>query len=291
MEENIILHNEGDAFKQETEELTQRFNEEIEELKTDLISKDKIINRLKMNREFILRTAYNAQDDIDNNIISTSHNLNSRFLNRNSSKKLHTINAFNNEIKTLDLSINNEYNHGQEESNSKNKKYAEDLSTIEENFRYTSRNSSDKIGGVKTSGGSNTLTKLNYNDLGKFINTNTNLINSNINKLNEEQNEEEECDEFLKEKIDLEIQNIINSRKNFIISTMTLENFSFDILNKNSTTKIKADNNSTANRLNENKINENLDEILVKIQLRKEKVILQKKMMQTKLEKIGLKLF
>jgi hypothetical protein len=37
------------------------------------------------------------------------------------------------------------------------------------------------------------------------------------------------------------------------------------------------------------KLTENIDDILSKIQMRKQKVLMQKKMMQTKLEKLGIK--
>ena len=256
--------------------MNQRFKEEIEELKSDLISKDKIINRLNMNREFILRTAYNAQDDIDMNIINSNSNSDKGLfkIKRNSSKKL-TLN----DQRNLDFSLLNDTN---EEIKSKSKCLKTDVSIREENLRYISRNSNDKIKNFNNL--NNTTDKLSLNNLGKFINTNNNINN----KLNDDINEEEDCDEFLKEKIDSEINNILLSRKNFILSTMTYENFSFEICNRLKTNKT---NNNIDNNLNDKKLNENLDLILNKIQQRKEKVIMQKKLMQTKMEKIGIKLF
>src|SRR4051812_39130465 len=70
LEENIIIHNENDAFKMESDETIQRLQEELEELKGEIAAKEKIISKIQMHRDFILKTAYNAQDDINNNIIN-----------------------------------------------------------------------------------------------------------------------------------------------------------------------------------------------------------------------------
>jgi hypothetical protein len=105
----------------------------------------------------------------------------------------------------------------------------------------------------------------------------------------------------------MEIKNILDARRNFIISTLAQENFSFDVtgvainLNKSvgegndNYSNNREYNNKSKMKLTANKNNfrlaENIDEILNKIQQRKDKVIMQKKIMQTKLEKIGLKMF
>lgn len=69
LEENIILHSEHDEYKQEMDEKIQRLIEELEENKNEILSKQKEISQIKNHRDFLLKTAYNQIDDIENNVV------------------------------------------------------------------------------------------------------------------------------------------------------------------------------------------------------------------------------
>jgi hypothetical protein len=92
--------------------------------------------------------------------------------------------------------------------------------------------------------------------------------------------------EFIRNKIELEIKNILDNRRSFLQHTLIQENFSFDFL-KN---KI-CDNNQVHSYINKKKLLQNIDEMLNKIQDRKEKIITQKILLENKIEKVGLKIF
>ena len=92
--------------------------------------------------------------------------------------------------------------------------------------------------------------------------------------------------EFIRNKIELEIQNILDNRRSFLQSTLIQENFSFDFL----TNKI-CDNNQVHSYFNKKKLLQNIDEMLNKIQDRKEKIITQKILLENKIEKVGVKMF
>ena len=69
LEENIILHSEHDEYKLEMDEKIQRLIEELEENKNEILSKIKEIYQIKNHRDFLLKTAYNQNDDIENNLL------------------------------------------------------------------------------------------------------------------------------------------------------------------------------------------------------------------------------
>ena len=115
----------------------------------------------------------------------------------------------------------------------------------------------------------------------------------NVKGLNSSDENEEK--EFIRGIIDAEVKNILENRKEFILNTLAQENFSFDFIssNTNSNKMIipERDNSIKKKYPNKAKIIENIDDILIKIQNRREKVINQKKLMMGKLEKMGIKIF
>jgi hypothetical protein len=195
---------------------------------------------------------------------------------------------------------------------------------------FDKKNSTTNLGNDRFERGDRTTSKrISATGLEKFLNRDLKgsiILNENDKFMlptTIDNNEDDEEREFIKQKIDLEIKNILDSRKNFMMNTLTMENFSFDfhlkneiVLNNNNVnlntitlsgasnkmvnmtsktnlstqTKSKVNFNTNVNKQNNIKLVENIDEILAKIQVRKEKVILQKKMMQTKLEKVGIKI-
>ena len=96
----------------------------------------------------------------------------------------------------------------------------------------------------------------------------------------------EDDKEFIKNKIELEIKNILDTRKTFLQHTLIQENFSFDFF----VDKI-SDNNPVQSYFNKKKLLQNIDDMLNKIQDRKEKIITQKILLENKIEKVGLKIF
>jgi hypothetical protein len=103
------------------------------------------------------------------------------------------------------------------------------------------------------------------------------IKNESDGNLSHKEQEEGDDNEFLKEKIDDEIKNILNNRRNFILNTLVMENFSFDV----------GFHEKNSNKIRNVRI---VDDMLAKIQQRKEKILNQKKMMQIKLEKVGIKI-
>lgn len=307
LEENIILHSEHDQFKQEIEEAMQRLNDELEETKHEVASKEKIITRLTMHRDFLLKTAYNAQDDLNNNV------LDKKIINSNSNKILTPLgknkkipekfmqsysNSFINNIETerkLTKDENNVNDVSKDEYIIKNfnefdRSFGKqtfilnklDSSTIE-NTNNKQRNannlSNDNITFEKSE--KKEPKRISAMGLEKYLNRKASFHG----QLEMEEEEDEEENNFIKTKIDLELQNILDNRRNFIINTLTQENFSFDLVALKQLASFNLKNNQIPH-----KFNENIDLILSKIQERKEKVMKQKKVMQSKLEKIGIKI-
>jgi hypothetical protein len=96
--------------------------------------------------------------------------------------------------------------------------------------------------------------------------------------------------EFIRNKIELEIQNILDNRKIFMQQALTQENFSFDFLSNNKFCA-SPNNRQKYTNMNKEKLLKNIEDMLSKIQERKEKIITQKKLIETKIEKVGVKIF
>lgn len=309
LEENIIVHAENDQFKQEMEEAFQRMQDELEETKHEIASKEKIINRLTMHRDFLLKTAYNAHDDINNNVLDASKLLSTSNSNKlltpvNKNKKipekfmqsysksfLENNDATRNKaIDDPDMSkddyiLNNKATFIENDFKSFGKEtfILNKLESICENDdKLLPLNSINDIPNARNDERKESI-KISALHIEKYLNKR----NSFIGNIDVEDDEDEEENNFIKQRIDLELKNILDNRRNFIINTLTQENFSFDICINNSDSKPKL---ATVGTNKSNKIVENIDAILSKIQERKEKVLKQKKVMQNKLEKIGIKI-
>jgi hypothetical protein len=226
LEENIILHNEADAYKAESEENIQRLQEEIEELKNEVTSKEKIINRLTIHRDFLLK---NTREEASDKQLPNSYS----FAKLNTPTPV----ACNKKIseKFMQTYSKTLFN------NEPDKRYAEDGAV---SFLLPKR-SFDKTDGEK------------------------------------DDNDDKDDTEFIRQKIDAEIQHILDNRRNFILNTLIQENFSFDVINSQEPTTFKRPKAMTVKVI---------DDILSKVQARKEKILSQKKLMQVKLEKIGVKM-
>lgn len=79
----------------------------------------------------------------------------------------------------------------------------------------------------------------------------------NVGGYNDEGDDESQS--LLENNIYSEIKNILEEKRNFILQTMTYENFSFDIICKNEKTIMNNSNNSNCNSNNTSKINSNVN--------------------------------
>jgi hypothetical protein len=367
LEENVILQNENEACKLEYEESIQRLKDELEDAKNEIVSKEKVINRMTMHRDFLLKTAYNMQDDISGNIINPKSY---QSLKCFSTKNVQIVTPVNKNMKipekfmqTYSKSFMNikkegetnmstnikdpnqenrishkdedepEVNHhnledllndSHEEQRSSKKKSSENFSKQIKLNKRTSIDVGDNMeNDPKGLPENNTAPKherkrserISINGLEKFLNRDQKSSSIILDSEKIEDGDEEEK-EFIRQRIDMEVKTILDARRNFLLNTLTHENFSFDVIgikekiltteNDISATELR---NTYSQELYQNKLAankskskiavmsnknqrlvENIDEMLAKIQARKEKVILQKKTMQNKLEKIGIKI-
>lgn len=232
----------------------------------------------KSNLENNQHKRHMLKDNICNN--TSIMNLNSE---ENTNKNNNFLNVSNNN--EINISDNND-NNKSKFSNSKTSKILSKEDIPDLNVQAISAKIDDVL--------NCSLKEYNINILDKSINNNERNINSNSNtpvnnKLNNSNDENEEK-EFIKLIIDQEVKNILENRKVFILNTLTQENFSFDLANIKSVNATDLNNNKKKIP-NKTKIIENIDEILFKIQARREKVLNQKKLMINKLEKMGIKIF
>ena len=99
----------------------------------------------------------------------------------------------------------------------------------------------------------------------------------NVPLHNEIMYEETESQMSLEKNIYKEIQNILEEKKNFILKTLTYENFSFDILKSQKNKSIIGNNNNSFNGI------EDIDKLLEIVKNRKQKVQKAKKYFEDKL--------
>jgi hypothetical protein len=90
---------------------------------------------------------------------------------------------------------------------------------------------------------------------------------------------------FIKQKIDYELQIILENRRQFVLNTLTQENFSFDIFKASKTTSDNTGKKSGP----KNKMLQTIDQLVLKLQDRKQKVLNEKKSFHSQLEKVGIK--
>ena len=100
---------------------------------------------------------------------------------------------------------------------------------------------------------------------------------SNSKEINDSLFEENESHIYLENNIYKEIENILEEKRNFVIQTLTRENFSFDILKE----KQKEKDKDMGSKIDTNKIN--IEQILELIKQRKKKVEITKKYLEEKI--------
>lgn len=223
IEENIIFQNEYDQFKIECDEKIQRIQEELEDNKNEVLSKEQIINKLISHRDFV---------KTDNKRKSITHSDNdSSFITNNllytKGKELKDIDEISNKLKQINATR-----------------------IIPDNFlRQVSQS---------------------------FLNS-TKQIGEDLNNLNENKDEK-----FILQKIQNEVKHILERKKTFLIATLIEEAFSFEIVNIEGPSKLDKIKSAIL-------VNEAIDEALQKLKERKEKVLNQKKLLQSKFDKLGIK--
>lgn len=245
LEENINLQTDYENYKNLSEQTLLKKENEIDELKNDLHSKEKMINQITKHRDFLLTTLYNAQDG--------------------------QVNAGSNLTKYNSMQI----------FKAENKK-------IPDNFvALYSKSFLDNLNNVSINEGNNNTHLLsiqskeefsfNKGDYKNYNETKSNLLSLNNNTNGSGDNDDEK--DFLQKKLAMELTNILEERRNYIMNTMMTENFAFDIIaNERGESK-------SSNKLQEMKLIKNIDEILLKIQQKKEKMIKHKNFLMTKYEK------
>lgn len=111
--------------------------------------------------------------------------------------------------------------------------------------------------------------------------------NNDLKEVNDSiYDENNEAHLLLEKNIYNEIQNILEEKRNFILKTLTCENFSFDILNNNNYKTKKSNEKNDKNK--DNNIYEeingtNIEQILALIRQRKRKVEMTKKYLEEKI--------
>ncbi len=368
LEEKLLNDKEYEQYLNDKNDMIERLNFDIEEIRREVDTKDEIIRKLKRQLEskekkvsifnntgegfsntniplnpilinrnsntksslafmnmgnlgnFNINNNFNDFIENKNNILSNNNSANNKSSerdnevnidNNNSSKNNIDINLnnLNYNLSMININANNNKNSKEDEKNNthdlnniSSNNICNNLSDINDNNRSNINNSkisknyadedihelninaiSAKIDDVLN----NSLKDYPLNFIDKSnINTNNNTpINNKLNNSNEE-NEEKE---FIRQIIDQEVKNILENRKTFILSTLAQENFSFDYVNLK---MFNLNDNINKRRYpNKTKIIENIDDILLKIQARREKVMNQKKLMINKLEKMGIKIF
>ena len=103
--------------------------------------------------------------------------------------------------------------------------------------------------------------------------------NSGSKEINDSIYDENEAHLLLEKNIYKEIQNILEEKRNFILKTLTCENFSFDIINNNNYNKKKSSGDTIGDEIN----GTNIEQILSLIRERKKKVEITKKYLEEKL--------
>ena len=110
--------------------------------------------------------------------------------------------------------------------------------------------------------------------------------NSDLKEINDSIYEENEAHLLLEKNIYSEIQNILEEKRNFILKTLTCENFSFDILNSNinnNNFKSKKRNEKNKESVEEEINGTNIEQILELIRQRKRKVEMTRKYLEEKM--------
>ena len=105
------------------------------------------------------------------------------------------------------------------------------------------------------------------------------INNADKKEINDSINDENEAHLLLEKNIFSEIQNILEEKRNFILKTLTCENFSFDIINNNNYKNKKSSGDTLGDEIS----GTNIEQILCLIRQRKRKVEMTKKFLEEKL--------
>lgn len=275
LEDNIIIHSEYENFKNECDEKIQRMQEELQDNKNEVLSKEKMIQKLINHRDFLVTQSNKVNNDYKKSLLrlkSKGESINCSVLKNdnltmtiNDNKSINSSVKYTNDNKSILSKRTSDKFTTQLSSSILNiaKKEIENKS----NHNYSRENTS-----IRDSINRQSLKVNNKND---FLN--------DINKNNNKTNKEIKDDNYLMDKINDEINNIVNSRKEFLLATLSYENFSFDYLNIDGIAK----QNKIKTAI---QVNEAIDNILIKLRDRKDKVLSQKRLMQAKFEKLGIKI-
>jgi len=155
--------------------------------------------------------------------------------------------------------------------------YNKNSSNAKNALNYSNSNSTN----IKQNDKSQKLQSLREDYLG-FMNKKFSLKkNYDQKESNDSINEENDTHLLLEKNIYSEIQNILEEKRNFILNTLTRENFSFDLINGNDNIKVekKKKNELTGKEIS----GANIEQILVLIRQRKKKVEMTKKYLEEKI--------
>lgn len=244
LEENIALSNENDDLKAELETCEKKYNAKIEELKKDLEEKTKIIDRLIMHRDFLLKNAYSVKDERLNEnelkVLENKHNDVQLPLNKKEDIPNIFLESFSRSFFTMPQ-----------------EKLSKTLSKKE-----ITRDKPNEESGMTRH-----MTQKMF-----FEESMTDYIVRQIKEEKKEapkksytgyeSNDENEEREFLKEKINMEVENILLNRRDFILATLTQENYHFEI---------------KQTKRDDRKVLETIDELLHRVRMKKEKMMEQQK--------------
>ena len=246
MEESIIIKADLEERVMEFDEQRQRFEMEIKDLQTDLASKLNLIEKLQSGGERLMTEEVNMLP------LQTHENIPGRFLQSLSRSFINIKQEFKPSVtakKELNLSC---------------------IAEIPQMVRHMSQG--------------HILGNLKMNDyLVQKLVEQRKVEEEQVKKKEEkpvkevsgyESNDDENEMEFLNERIAMEVNNILENRRDFILSTLANENFSLELLGKE-TSKVNS------------KLLESIDVLLAKVQGKKLKLQERKVDLANEISKIG----
>lgn len=247
LEENVIINSEYEAFKAECDEKIQRMQEELEDNKNEVLSKEKMIQKLTSHRDFLIRTNSKRSEDkfIKKNTLGA---------NQESIDKLEGAGSSNVSIHNMRSSQQKVIHdsNGQHIKMSIPDKFITQLSQSLSNLALHKSDTIEGIEGLEAA-----------------------------DKTTEPKTSNEH--EYLIQKLQNEVISILENRKTYVMAALSEESFAFDVINIEGPNKLGKIKTAV-------QVNEAIDEVLMKIRERKDKVITQKRLLQAKFEKLGIKI-
>ena len=323
------LKNDYHLFKQQNEEIQKDLNKTIKQTKDAIdllkrenaklknqninyntLSKNQIIQKLKEEKILLSKKIEELENEKFHNI---HHEKNNRLNNKNLIKNF-VLNSFSFSL------INNDKSNNYLKENIQKKK--EEIIALKNELIKKEQ----IIQKLKTNNNNNNL--IRYKSENHFININNSNLNyllteekndnnhlnynKNINKTNKKENNEfnyiltneDEEENYLEKNIQLELKNILEEKRNFILKTLTSENFSFDLIpkkinnlksakknisspitKKNNNINVNNNNNNcnsytNNNNFNVEEINNNIDKMLDLINKRKKDIEQERKYLE-----------